>query len=193
MMTRSAPPGTRPGLALTEPPGVDSDPVVVLVSEPFLLQEQSLGRMGDAVSGKTAPKSLFLEQNSLSSKVELRLSRARSIFSSSERTRAEMAVYWQHLGWMAYAAAGITVWRFIPLAVLRLVAAFTRDDRRHRQCMEVLALSRRHAAATPRCLACRDTQRPSTPKLIGSRTRGRAGQQQPAATAPHGTDPKGRP
>jgi hypothetical protein len=54
-----------------------------------------------------------------------------------------MAPYWQHLGWVAYAAVGVGAWRYLPLSVVRLTAAFTRDDKRHRRCMDVLWLARR--------------------------------------------------
>jgi len=60
-----------------------------------------------------------------------------------------MAGYWQHLWWMAYVAAGVGIWRYLPLTVVRLVAAFTQDEQRHRRCMEVLRLARRDASTIP--------------------------------------------
>ena len=69
--------------------------------------------------------------------------------TSNERTRAEMAAYWQHLGWVAYVAVGVSAWRYLPLSVVRLTAAFTRDDKRHSRCMDVLWLARRDISGMP--------------------------------------------
>jgi hypothetical protein len=60
-----------------------------------------------------------------------------------------MAAYWEYLRWGLYVSAALGTWRVMPLAVVRLVAAFTRDEKRHKQCMEVLRLSRRDAATIP--------------------------------------------
>ena len=60
-----------------------------------------------------------------------------------------MAAYWQHLGWVAYVAVGVGAWRYLPLSVVRLTAAFTRDDKRHRRCMDVLWLARRDITGMP--------------------------------------------
>jgi hypothetical protein len=60
-----------------------------------------------------------------------------------------VAPQWQYLQWMAYVGAGFGVWRYLPLTVVRLVAAFTHDDQRHRQCMEVLRLARRDVSSIP--------------------------------------------
>jgi len=46
-------------------------------------------------------------------------------------------------------AAALGAWRLLPLAIVRLVAAFTRDEKRHKQCMEVLRLARRDAKDIP--------------------------------------------
>jgi hypothetical protein len=56
------------------------------------------------------------------------------------------APYWEYLRWAGYAVACIGAWRYLPLCVVRLAAAFTRDQQRHRQCMEVLRLARRDAS-----------------------------------------------
>ena len=64
-----------------------------------------------------------------------------------------MAPYWEYLRWAAYVATAVSVWRILPLALVRLVAAFTRNEKRHRQCMEVLRLSRRDAAHIPSYLS----------------------------------------
>lgn len=60
-----------------------------------------------------------------------------------------MAAYMEYLRWGAYVAAAIGAWRFVPLEIVRLVAAFTRNDARHRRCMEVLRLARKDAASIP--------------------------------------------
>jgi hypothetical protein len=56
------------------------------------------------------------------------------------------APYWEYLPWVA---AGIGACRYLtlkaPIAVIRLTAAFTHDEERHRQCMDVLELDRRDA------------------------------------------------
>jgi hypothetical protein len=53
-----------------------------------------------------------------------------------------MAAYWTHLHWAVYVLAVLGAWRYVPLTVIRLVAAFTHNEQRHRQCMEVLYASR---------------------------------------------------
>ena len=64
-----------------------------------------------------------------------------------------VAPYWEYLHWVGYAVAGVGVWRYIPLAVVRFVAAFTHDEQRARQCMEVLRLARRDASRIPTYLS----------------------------------------
>ena len=41
------------------------------------------------------------------------------------------------------------VWRYLPLTVIRLVAAFTKDECRHKRCMEVLRVARAGCIAYP--------------------------------------------
>ena len=60
-----------------------------------------------------------------------------------------MATYAEYLRLGAYMAAALGTWRFMPLAIVRLVAAFTRNETRHKQCMEVLRMARRDAARIP--------------------------------------------
>ena len=60
-----------------------------------------------------------------------------------------MAAYAEYLKWGAYIVAALGAWRFMPLAIIRLVAAFTHSEERHRQCMEVLRLARRDADRIP--------------------------------------------
>jgi hypothetical protein len=57
-----------------------------------------------------------------------------------------MAHYGEYLPWGIYLMSAVGAWRFLPLAIVRLVAALTSDEIRHRQCMEVLRLARRDAA-----------------------------------------------
>ena len=52
----------------------------------------------------------------------------------------------EYLRWGVILVSALGAWRFLPLAVVRLVAALTRDDARHRRCAEVLRLARRDAA-----------------------------------------------
>jgi hypothetical protein len=60
-----------------------------------------------------------------------------------------MAAYSEYLRWGAYIVAALGAWRFMPLAIIRLMAAFTRSETRHKQCMEVLRLARRDAERIP--------------------------------------------
>ena len=60
-----------------------------------------------------------------------------------------MAAYPEYLRWGVYVVAALGAWRYMPLTVVRLVAAFTRNQTRHKQCMEVLRLARRDAARIP--------------------------------------------
>jgi hypothetical protein len=57
--------------------------------------------------------------------------------------------HWEYVQWVAYVTAGLGAWRYVPLAVVRLAAAFTDNERRHRQCMEVLRLARHDASSIP--------------------------------------------
>jgi hypothetical protein len=60
-----------------------------------------------------------------------------------------MAQHWEYLSWGAYVVAALGAWRYMPLAIVRLVGAFTSNEARHKQCMEVLRLARRDAAGIP--------------------------------------------
>jgi hypothetical protein len=57
--------------------------------------------------------------------------------------------HWEYLRWVVYAGGAMGVWRYLPLTVIRLAAAFTKDECRHRRCMEVLRLARRDASHIP--------------------------------------------
>jgi hypothetical protein len=59
------------------------------------------------------------------------------------------AQYVEILRWTGCAVAGFGGWRYVPLVVIRLTAAFTKDDLRQRRCLEVLRLARRDAAQIP--------------------------------------------
>lgn len=60
------------------------------------------------------------------------------------------AHYCEYFQWAGYAVAGLGAWRILPFALIRLVAAFTKDERRHKQSMEVLRLAR-HADCYCHC------------------------------------------
>ena len=60
-----------------------------------------------------------------------------------------MAAYWEYLRWGMFVAGALGAWRYLPLTIVRLVAAFTRSETRPKQCMEVLRLARRDAAEIP--------------------------------------------
>lgn len=60
-----------------------------------------------------------------------------------------MAPHWEYFRWLVYLCAAAGTWRYLPLTIVRLIAAFTRSERRNKQCMEVLRLARRDAARIP--------------------------------------------
>jgi hypothetical protein len=60
-----------------------------------------------------------------------------------------MTQHWEYLSWGPYVAAALGAWRYLPLAIFRLAAAFTHDETRHRQCMEVIRMARLDAAHIP--------------------------------------------
>jgi hypothetical protein len=82
----------------------------------------------------------------------------------SERASLLMAAYVEYLRWGAYMAAAIGAWRFMPLAIVRLVAAFTGNETRHKQCMEVLRLARRDAASIPSYVSATPADKPPRPR-----------------------------
>jgi hypothetical protein len=51
----------------------------------------------------------------------------------------------EYLRWGFIVATTLGLWRLAPLAVVRLVGAFTENEDRHRRCMEVLRISRKDA------------------------------------------------
>jgi hypothetical protein len=73
---------------------------------------------------------------------------SRSVFNERE-AGAMMRVDPEYLRWGVLLVSALGAWRFLPLAAVRLMAAFTRDEARHRRCMEVLRLARRDAAQIP--------------------------------------------
>jgi hypothetical protein len=79
-----------------------------------------------------------------------------SVLESGEG-KTSMAQHWEYLSWGAYVVAALGAWRYMPLAIVRLVAAFTSDERRHKQCMEVLRLARRDAARIPSYISAPST------------------------------------
>ncbi len=66
-----------------------------------------------------------------------------------------MTAHWltahsQYFFWVAYlVAGGLLTWKHVPLTLVRLVGAFTKDAQRHRQCAEILRLARKDAASIP--------------------------------------------
>jgi hypothetical protein len=71
-----------------------------------------------------------------------------------------MAAYAEYLRWGAYIVAALGAWRYMPLAIVRLVAAFTRNETRHKQCMEVLRLARRDAERIPSYITATPADKP---------------------------------
>ena len=76
-----------------------------------------------------------------------------------------MAPYWNYLHWVVYMSAGIGVWRYLPLPIVRLMAALTHNEQRHRQCMEVLRLARKDASTIPPYLPAPRRPSASLPQL----------------------------
>ena len=66
--------------------------------------------------------------------------------SRSNRMREEMvsrmAAYRTYVPWAFNLLAVLDAWRYVPLTVIRLVAAFARDEQHHQRCMDVLCVSR---------------------------------------------------
>jgi hypothetical protein len=79
-----------------------------------------------------------------------------------------MAPYWEYVRWAACVATGLGAWQVIPLTIVRLVAAFTHDKERHKQCLEVLRLARRDATPMDPCLP-EIPKRGGPPRLPGTR------------------------
>jgi hypothetical protein len=78
---------------------------------------------------------------------------------------------WEYVRWVIYIGGAMGVWRYLPLTVIRLVAAFTKDERRHKQCMEVLRLARRDASHIPSYVV--DTSdHPASVEVAGQLRRG---------------------
>ncbi len=77
-----------------------------------------------------------------------------------------MAPSWKYLHWVVYLSVGIGVGRYLPLPIVRVVAALTHNEQRHRQCMEVLRrLARKDASAIPPYLPARRRPSASSPQL----------------------------
>ena len=84
-----------------------------------------------------------------------------------------MEPYGQYLHWAVYVGAAIGVWRYLPLWLVRLVAAFTNSDQRRRQCLEVLRLARKDAASLPSYLPSEPSSppQPAATKVVQGRAR----------------------
>src|SRR5215469_3301834 len=44
--------------------------------------------------------------------------------------RVRTVPYWEYVRWVIYVGGAVGVWRYLPLTVISLVAAFTKDERR---------------------------------------------------------------
>jgi hypothetical protein len=53
--------------------------------------------------------------------------------------------HWEFVVWAVNGLVGLSTWRNVPLAVVRLIGALTKDPQRSRQCDEVIKLSRKDA------------------------------------------------
>jgi hypothetical protein len=60
-----------------------------------------------------------------------------------------MSPYWEIVRWATCIASIGASLRYLPKALVLLVAAFTHDETRSRQCLEVLRLTRRDASSIP--------------------------------------------
>jgi hypothetical protein len=69
--------------------------------------------------------------------------------------------YWDYLHLVVYVGAPLGTLRYLSIPVVRLVAAFTRDEHRRKQCLEVLRLSRRDAYRIPSYFV--DSNSPASP------------------------------
>jgi hypothetical protein len=80
---------------------------------------------------------------------------------AASQTAERMAVviaHWstahtQYFCWVVYVVTGLSTWKYVPLTVIRLIGALTRNQQRARQCAEILRLARRDAASIPSYLA----------------------------------------
>lgn len=57
--------------------------------------------------------------------------------------------HWEYILLAANGLIGLATWRNVPLAVVRLVGALTKDTQRSRQCAEMVRLARKDAKDLP--------------------------------------------
>jgi hypothetical protein len=57
--------------------------------------------------------------------------------------------HWEFVVWAVNGLVGLSTWRNVPLAVVRLIGALTKDPQRSRQCAEIIKLSRKDAKDLP--------------------------------------------
>jgi hypothetical protein len=60
-----------------------------------------------------------------------------------------MGACWPCVHCAVYIAAVLGTSRYVPVSVIRIVAAFTRDEQRHRRCMDVLRVSQPNRSDVP--------------------------------------------
>jgi len=65
------------------------------------------------------------------------------------RRRGNKMAHWMYILWAVNALVGLATWRNVPLAVVRLVGALTKDPERAAQCAEILRLARKDAKDLP--------------------------------------------
>jgi hypothetical protein len=84
--------------------------------------------------------------------------------------------HWVYLLSAANGLVGLATWRNLPLTVVRLVGALTRDPERSKRCAEILRLARKDAKDLPSYLI--DDPRPDqSPATAARRSRDKTGQQ----------------
>jgi len=57
--------------------------------------------------------------------------------------------HWEYIIWAVNALVGCATWRNIPLAVIRVTGALTKDPERAKRCAEILRLARKDAQDLP--------------------------------------------
>jgi hypothetical protein len=92
--------------------------------------------------------------------------------------------HWIYLLSAANALISLFTWRNLPLAIVRLVGALTKDSERSKRCAEILRLARKDAKDLPSYLASPPEPGPAT-KAAVSRSRDQADRRsKPASLSP---------
>lgn len=63
-----------------------------------------------------------------------------------------VTAHWEYILWVVNGLVGLGTWRNVPLAVVRLIGALTKDPQRSKQCAEIIKLSRKDAKDLPQYL-----------------------------------------